>query len=133
MIIEKYKNERKTDKVFNMISLSNICINLKEVAKLCGIDRNLTYHMARHTYATQTCISQGVPIETLSKLMGHCSIQTTQLYAKITNQKVNEDMKKLFTKVNGKYQVLESNITSDIAHKKFSQWLKVKQIFPEKK
>ena len=93
----------------------------------------ITFHMARHTYATQTCISQGVPIETLSKLMGHCSIQTTQLYAKITNQKVNEDMKKLFTKVNGKYQVLESNITSDIAHKKFSQWLKVKQIFPEKK
>lgn len=133
MIIEKYKNERKTDKVFNMISLSNICINLKEIAKLCGIDRNLTYHMARHTYATQTCISQGVPIETLSKLMGHCSIQTTQLYAKITNQKVNEDMKRLFTKVNGKYQVLESNITSDVAHKKFSQWLKVKQIFPDKK
>lgn len=114
-----------------MISLSNICINLKEIAKLCGIERNLTYHMARHTYATQTCISQGVPIETLSKLMGHRSIQTTQIYAKITNQKVNEDMKKLFTKVSGKYQVLESNITSDIAHKKFSQWLKVKQIFPE--
>lgn len=81
MIIEKYKDERKTDKVFNMISLSNICINLKEIAKLCGIERNLTYHMARHTYATQTCISQGVPIETLSKLMGHCSIQTTQIYA----------------------------------------------------
>lgn len=89
------------------------------------------FHTARHTYATQTCISQGVPIETLSKLMGHRSIQTTQIYAKITNQKVNEDMKKLFTKVSGKYQVLESNITSDIAHKKFSQWLKVKQIFPE--
>lgn len=130
MIIEKYKDERKTDKVFNMISLSNICINLKEIAKLCGIERNLTYHLARHTYATQTCISQGVPIETLSKLMGHRSIQTTQIYAKITNQKVNEDMKKLFTKVSGKYQVLESDITSDIAHKKFSQWLKVKQIFP---
>jgi len=133
MIIEKYRDERKTDKVFNMINLSCICTNLKEVARLCGIERNLTYHMARHTYATQTCISQGVPIETLSKLMGHCSIQTTQLYAKITNQKVNEDMKKLLTKVSGKYQVIESDITSDIAHKKFSQWLKVKQIFPEKK
>ena len=133
MIIEKYKDERKTDKVFNMISLSNICINLKEIAKLCGIERNLTYHMARHTYATQTCISQGVPIETLSKLMGHSSIQTTQIYAKITNQKVNEDMKKLFTQVSGKYQVLESDITSEIAHKNFPHWLKVKQIFPEKK
>ena len=133
MIIEKYRDERKTDKIFNMINLSCICTNLKEVARLCGIERNLTYHMARHTYATQTCISQGVPIETLSKLMGHRSIQTTQIYAKITNQKVNEDMKKLFTKVNGKYQVIESDITSDIAHKKFPHWLKIKQIFPEKK
>lgn len=49
MIIEKYKDERKTDKVFNMISLSNICINLKEIAKLCGIERNLTYHCLRHS------------------------------------------------------------------------------------
>lgn len=65
--------------------------------------------------------------------MGHKSIQTTQIYAKITNQKVNEDMKKLFTKVSGKYQVVESEITSEIAHKKFPHWLKVKQIFPETK
>ena len=133
MIIEKYKEERKTDKVFNMINLSCICVNLKEVAKLCGIERNLTYHQSRHTYATQTCLSQGVPIETVCKLMGHKSIQTTQIYAKITNQKVNEDMKKLFTKVSGKYQVVESEITSEIAHKKFPHWLKVKQIFPETK
>lgn len=133
MIIEKYRDERKTDKIFNMISLSNICINLKEIARLCGIERNLTYHMARHTYATQTCISQGVPIETLSKLMGHRSIQTTQIYAKITNQKVNEDMKKLFTKVSGKYQVIESDITAEMAHKKFPHWKKINQIFPEKK
>lgn len=131
MIIEKYKEERKTDKVFNMISLSCICVNLKEIAKLCGIERNLTYHQSRHTYATQTCLSQGVPIETVCKLMGHKSIQTTQIYARITNQKVNEDMKKLFTKVDGKYQVVESDITSEIAHKKFPHWLKVKQIFPE--
>lgn len=89
--------------------------------------------MARHTYATQTCISQGVPIETLSKLMGHRSIQTTQIYAKITNQKVNEDMKKLFTKVSGKYQVIESDITAEMAHKKFPHWKKINQIFPEKK
>lgn len=91
------------------------------------------FHMARHTYATQTCISQGVPIETLSKLMGHRSIQTTQIYAKITNQKVNEDMKKLFNKVSGKYQVIESDITAEIAHKKFPHWKKINQIFPEKK
>ncbi|WP_455672525.1 site-specific integrase [Phocaeicola sp.] len=133
MIIEKYRDERKTDKVFNMISLSNICINLKEIAKLCGIGRNLTYHMSRHTYATQTCLLQGVPIETVSKLMGHRSIQTTQIYAKITNQKVSEDMKKLFTKVSGKYQVVESDITAEMAHKKFPHWKKINQIFPDKK
>lgn len=110
MIIEKYRDERKTDKIFNMISLSNICINLKEIARLCDIERNLTYHMARHTYATQTCISQGVPIETLSKLMGHRSIQTTQIYAKITNQKVNEDMKKLFFRIKGSYLLPDDEI-----------------------
>ena len=52
MIIEKYRDERKTDKIFNMINLSCICTNLKEVARLCGIERNLTYHMLRHTFAT---------------------------------------------------------------------------------
>lgn len=131
MIIEKYKEERKTDKVFNMISLSCICVNLKEIAKLCGIERNLTYHQSRHTYATQTCLSQGVPIETVCKLMGHKSIQTTQIYARITNQKVNEDMKKLFAKVDGKYQMIESDITSEIAHEKFPHWKKINQFFPK--
>ena len=95
MIIEKYRDERKTDKIFNMISLSNICINLKEIARLCGIERNLTYHMARHTYATQTCISQGVPIETISRMMGHTNIKTTQIYAKITKEKISQDMEAL--------------------------------------
>ena len=54
---------------------------LKVWIEASGIKKHITFHMARHTYATQTCISQGVPIETLSKLMGHCSIQTTQIYA----------------------------------------------------
>ena len=78
---------------------------------------NITY-LARHTYATQTCISQGVPIETLSKLMGHCSIQTTQIYAKITNQKVNEDMKKLSAQINGKYLLTDDKIPK-FAHNQF--------------
>ncbi len=88
-----------------MITLSNIERNLKKIATLCGIDSNLTYHCGRHTYATQVCISQGVPIETLSKMMGHKSIKTTQLYAKITNQKVNEDMKLLSNRIENKYEL----------------------------
>ncbi|OJV37692.1 MAG: hypothetical protein BGO33_03140 [Bacteroidia bacterium 43-41] len=55
-IIEKYKTERKSDKIFNMITLSNTERNLKKIATLCGIASNLTYHMSRHTYATTICL-----------------------------------------------------------------------------
>lgn len=60
--------------------------------------------MGRHTYATQVCILRGVPIETLCKMMGHHSVQTTQIYAKITNQKVNKEMKILSSKIKNKYE-----------------------------
>ena len=132
-IIKKYEKERKSDKVFNMINRASLSVNMKGLAKICGIKRDLTYHMSRHTYGTLMGVSQGVPIETVCKLMGHRSIQTTQIYAKITDQKVNEDMKQLFTKVSGKYQVTESDITSDVAHKKFPHWKKINEIFPEDK
>lgn len=132
-IIKKYEKERKSDKVFNMINRASLSVNMKGLAKICGIERDLTYHMSRHTYGTLMGVSQGVPIETVCKLMGHRSIQTTQIYAKITDQKVNEDMKQLFTKVSGKYQVTESYITSEVAHKKFPHWKKVNEIFPEDK
>lgn len=112
-IIDKYKSERKDDKIFNMITLSNTERNLKKIASLCDIDSNLTYHMSRHTYATQVCISQGVPIETLSKMMGHRSITTTQIYAKITNQKVNEDMKILSNRIENKYELPKDDIPKD--------------------
>ena len=68
---------------------------LKNIAEICGIDRRLTFHMARHTFATETCLSQGVPIETVSKMMGHNKLSTTQIYAKVTHDKVNEEMEKL--------------------------------------
>ena len=132
-IIKKYEKERKSDKVFNMINRPSLSVNMKGLAKICGIERDLTYHMSRHTYGTLMGVSQGVPIETVCKLMGHRSIQTTQIYAKITDQKVNEDMKQLFTKVSGKYQVTESDITSEVAHKKFPHWKKINEIFPESK
>lgn len=132
-IIKKYEKERKSDKVFNMINRPSLSVNMKGLAKICGIERNLAYHMSRHTYGTLMGVSQGVPIETVCKLMGHRSIQTTQIYAKITDQKVNEDMKQLFTKVSGKYQITESEITSEVAHKKFPHWKKINEIFPESK
>ena len=59
----------------------------------------ITFHMSRHTYATTVCLSNGVPIETLSKMLGHRSIRTTQIYAKITAEKVSRDMEKLAQRI----------------------------------
>jgi site-specific recombinase XerD len=105
-IIDKYQNDRKSDKVFNMISLVSICRNLEKIAILCGIE-HITFHMARHNFGTHITLSQGVPIETVSRMMGHRSIATTQIYAKITNKKVNEDMKLLSERITDKYAVFE--------------------------
>jgi site-specific recombinase XerD len=105
-IIDKYRNDRKSDKVFNMISLNCICKNLEKIAVLCDID-HITFHMARHNFGTHITLSQGVPIETVSRMMGHRSIATTQIYAKITNKKVNEDMKLLSERITDKYAVFE--------------------------
>jgi len=105
-IIDKYKDDRKSDKVFNMISLNCICKNLEKIAVLCGIE-HITFHMARHNFGTHITLSQGVPIETVSRMMGHRSIATTQIYAKITNKKVNEDMKLLSERITDKYAVFE--------------------------
>lgn len=68
---------------------------IKVIAKRCGIDKNATWHMSRHSYATTVCLSNDVLIETLSKMLGHRSIRTTQIYAKITAEKVSRDMEKL--------------------------------------
>jgi site-specific recombinase XerD len=63
----------------------------------------LTFHMARHTFATQITLSQGISIAGISKMLGHTSVKTTQIYAKVTAQKVNEDMKVLSEQMKGKY------------------------------
>ncbi|KEQ30329.1 hypothetical protein N180_10290 [Pedobacter antarcticus 4BY] len=65
---------------------------LKEIADLCGIDKKLTSHIARHTFATTVTLLNGVPIESVSKLLGHTNIRTTQRYAKILDIKVGADM-----------------------------------------
>lgn len=75
----------------------------EKMAVQCGIDRNLSFHMARHSFASQICLSQGVPIETVSKAMGHRNISTTQRYAKVTNEKVDRDVTALSHEITGKY------------------------------
>lgn len=68
---------------------------LKEIAVVCRIEKNLSFHLARHTFATTITLSKGVPIESVSKMLGHTNIQTTQIYARITNEKISNDMVKL--------------------------------------
>ena len=72
---------------------------LKEIADICGIDKNLTFHIARHTFATTVTLTNGVPIETVSKMLGHTSIKSTQIYSKVVDRKVSDDMKVLKDKI----------------------------------
>ena len=74
---------------------------LKEIADVCGVKKNLTFHLARHTFATTTTLAKGVPIETVSKMLGHTNIETTQIYARITNNKISNDMQGLDKKFVG--------------------------------
>ena len=80
-------------------------IRSKRIAKAAKVDKCLTFHMGRHTFATTVCLSQGVPIETVSRMLGHASIKTTQIYAEITRTKINEDMTNLEKRIEGKYKL----------------------------
>ena len=97
-LISKYSDHPRTQYSGKLMpTLSNQRLNsyLKELADVCGIKKNLTFHMARHTFATTVTLSNGVPIETVSKLLGHTKLATTQIYARVVEKKVSEDMKKL--------------------------------------
>ncbi len=97
-IIEKYKDHQQcVIKGILLPVLSNQKMNsyLKEIADLCGIKKELTFHIARHTFATTVTLSNGVSIESVSKMLGHKSIKTTQHYAKILDKKVSDDMSNL--------------------------------------
>ncbi len=94
-LIEKYRGKMPNKKVLPVISNQKMNAYLKEIASVCGIEKNLTFHLARHTFATTITLSKGVPIESVSKMLGHTNIQTTQIYARKTNEKISNDMAKL--------------------------------------
>ena len=92
-IIEKYKHDRQGDKVFNLYTREYLIRLTRELGEEYGF--YLTFHKARHNFGTHMTLSLGVPLETVSKMMGHTNITTTQIYAQVTDQKVDEDMKRL--------------------------------------
>jgi site-specific recombinase XerD len=83
------------NKLFPVISNQKINSYLKEIAYLCKIKKNITFHIARHTFATTVTLSNGVPIETVSKMLGHTKVGTTQIYARVIEQKISDDMAQL--------------------------------------
>lgn len=101
MILNKYKDKLPQGKILSVISNQKLNSYLKEIADLSGIKKNLTFHLARHTFATTTTLGKGVPIETVSKMLGHTNIETTQIYARITNNKISSDMKGLSEQFSG--------------------------------
>ncbi len=104
-IIEKYRSHKEClikDQLIPVNSNYRYNAYLQELADICGIKKKITTHIARHTFATTVTLSNGVPIETVSKLLGHTRLATTQIYAKVLEQKVGEDMLALKEKLSGK-------------------------------
>lgn len=113
-IIEKYRGEGKDGKLFFVPQTSSLCRNLKMIAEQCNLGCHLTYYMSRHSFATLICLNNGVPIETISKMMGHSSIRTTQIYAEITNQKVSRDLAVLSETTKGKFSLPDDGMPSRV-------------------
>jgi integrase len=94
-IVEKYKGHPQAlaeGKVLPTLSNQKLNSYLKEIADMCDIIKPLTFHIARHTFATTVTLTNGVPIETVSKLLGHSKLSTTQIYAKVVESKISDDM-----------------------------------------
>ncbi|MCG9899686.1 MAG: site-specific integrase [Hydrotalea sp.] len=101
-IINKYEkqfNGLKSDKLLPVLTNQKMNCYLKEIAAICNINKELTFHIARHTFATTVTLTNGVPIESVSKMLGHSSIKMTQHYAKIVDRKLSDDMLQLREKL----------------------------------
>jgi site-specific recombinase XerD len=107
IIFEKYSKVQQSEKALPVPDMATYNSRLKQVAKACRIDKNISSHPARHTFATTIALTKGVPIETVSKILGHTSIKTTQIYAKVINSKIGNDMDMLAEKLSA----METNFT----------------------
>ena len=112
-IIEKYRDHKyciEANKLLPVNSNQRYNAYLKEIADICHIKKKITSHIARHTFATTVTLANGVPIETVSSMLGHNSIRTTQIYAKVVEKKVSEDMQNLKKKLFGNIPESKKNL-----------------------
>ena len=118
VIVEKYKvisKEVGSELLLPLYSNQKTNSYLKEIAKACGIRKNISFHVARHTFATTVLLSNGVPIETVSKLLGHTKLSTTQIYARVLEHKISEDIQNLMIRFeNKKNKEIESNCSIQV-------------------
>ncbi|MNT38608.1 Tyrosine recombinase XerC [compost metagenome] len=111
MIIGKYAGLSRDGKLFPVPSNPTCNSSLRRISKLieCLKEKKVTFHLARHTFAT-LFLSEGVPLESLSKMLGHKNIATTQIYAKVLNEKVGKDMQK----VSQKFEAMERSFVASL-------------------
>lgn len=105
-ILNKYRDTAPDGKLLPMYCNSMLNLYLKEIARICNINRPLVFHAGRHTYATEITLSHGVPLETVSKMLGHSQIETTQIYAKVTDDKIDADTRVLNRKISEHFSVV---------------------------
>ena len=107
IIINKYRDNVRAESIgalLPVLSIQKLNSYLKEISDVCGIKKNLTFHIARHIFATTVTLTNVVPIETVSKMLGHTKLSTTQIYAKVIERKVSDDMSNLRNVLNVKKQ-----------------------------
>lgn len=102
-LIERYKHLQEDKLIFGKLNYWSICKKLKRVISACGIEKQISLHCGRHSWAT-LALSKGMPIESVSRVLGHTNIVTTQIYAKITNQKLDNDLTMLGNKLNASFK-----------------------------
>ena len=104
-ILDKYRGITPEGKLLPMYGNNTLNRALKRIASICGIEKRLVFHCGRHTYATEITLSQGVPLETVSKMLGHTRIDTTQIYAKVTDDKIGADTQNLDKKLAERFSI----------------------------
>ena len=104
-LLEKYRGTAPSPLAFDMPRLSSINCSLRRITKQCGISRHITFHAARHTFATTLCLSQGIPLSTVSKMLGHKQITTTQIYAQTTPIMIEDAIDRVESRLGGKFAV----------------------------